>query len=506
MKLMGSFILIILQFASIVSANEPVTPNASPEAKALLKLLYNISGKYTLTGQHNYPNIKDKNTRFASDYIGKTPAVFSIDWGHAKAGNTDSYLARPDIVEECIRQHKLGSIITICWHAVPPTAEEPITFRQMPGSDPDKLSSVQGRLLDEQFEDVLTQGTVLYKQWAKQVDSIAVYLKRLQAAKVPILWRPYHEMNGNWFWWGGRHGKYSTRALYKQIFDRLVNYHKINNLIWVWSVDRVYRPEMNYSHYFPGLDYLDVIGLDVYGSDFNNTYYDSLVTLSEDKPLVLAEVGNPPDLKILDEQPRWALWVVWAGMVRNTLKKHWEVLTSDPRILSLEDDTYGNVMEEYRKACNLPSIKKIIPEKSSRNFSGRWILNEAKGDLGNGGISNLPYKLYIYFNPKGIIIQKRVIKEFEDDQISIERYSLDGREVKSTFWNSPRITSAGWSNQGDTLLIKSKATLTRDGQVGEMISNESCSLSEDGQSLQIFQYSNSPWWGEKKNTIVYDKM
>lgn len=118
--LKASFILFLI--GTIVSANEPVTPNASAEAKALLQFLYEISGQYTLAGQHNYPNIKDKNTRFATKYIGKTPAVFSIEWGHAKAGDTDSYLARPDIVQECIRQHKLGSVITICWHAVPPTS------------------------------------------------------------------------------------------------------------------------------------------------------------------------------------------------------------------------------------------------------------------------------------------------------------------------------------------------------------------------------------------------
>jgi len=68
-------------------------------------------------------------------------------------------------------------------------------------------------------------------------------LKQLQDANVPVLWRPYHEMNGDWFWWGGRYdGKYTTAALYRQIFDRLVNYHKLNNLIWIWSVDRPSQP------------------------------------------------------------------------------------------------------------------------------------------------------------------------------------------------------------------------------------------------------------------------
>jgi len=55
------------------------------------------------------------------------------------------------------------------------------------------------------------------------VDTIAIYLKQLQAAHVPLLWRPYHEMNGNWFWWGNRVGEYSTAAYTAISFDRLVN-------------------------------------------------------------------------------------------------------------------------------------------------------------------------------------------------------------------------------------------------------------------------------------------
>jgi mannan endo-1,4-beta-mannosidase len=165
-----------------------VTPDASREAQALLQFLYSISGKYTLTGQHNYPNTKDASTEQAAKYSGKTPVIYSQDWGFAKDGDKDSYLARPDIVEEIKRQHKLGSIITICWHAVRPTDDEPVTFR----------GSVQGKLTDEQFNDILTPGTELYKRWCAQVDTIAVYLKQLQDANVPVLWRPYHEMNGDW--------------------------------------------------------------------------------------------------------------------------------------------------------------------------------------------------------------------------------------------------------------------------------------------------------------------
>ncbi len=289
-SLMNVILIIVLIVNSLnILANDPVNPNATPEAKALLDLFYRISGNYTLTGQHNYPNTKDRNSRFAARYTAQTPAVWSTDMGFAEDGDTDSYLARPDIVKEAIRQHKKGSIITICWHAVPPTADEPVIFQPRGPVARDSLASVQGQLLDEQFKEVLTPGTRLYNRWAAQVDSVAVYLKKLRDANVPVLWRPYHEMNGDWFWWGGRVGEYSTIDLYCQLYDRMVNYHHLNNLVWVWSVDRPSTPIRQFSNFYPGNDYLDILSLDVYGSDFNQAYYDSLMALSEGKPVVLGE-------------------------------------------------------------------------------------------------------------------------------------------------------------------------------------------------------------------------
>ncbi len=93
LKLLIKVILIItliINSLNYVFAVDPVNPNATPEAKALLDLFYRISGKYTLTGQHNYPNTKDRNSRFAANYIGQTPAVWSTDMGFAKEGDSDS--------------------------------------------------------------------------------------------------------------------------------------------------------------------------------------------------------------------------------------------------------------------------------------------------------------------------------------------------------------------------------------------------------------------------------
>lgn len=487
---------------------KPVTPNASSEARALLQFLYSISGKYTLTGQHNYPNIKDRNTLFAAKYIGKIPVVYSTDWGFAKDGDTDSHLARPDIVEMVKQQHRKGSIITICWHAVPPTTNEPVTFRQQPGSSPDSLVSVQGRLLDQQFKDILTPGTKIYKHWCAQVDTIAFYLKKLQDAHVPILWRPYHEMNGNYFWWGGRHGDLKTEALYRQIFDRFVNYHKLNNLIWVWSVDRPLSPDMKFSYYYPGNKYFDVLSLDVYNNDFNQSYYDSLVALSNGKPLALAEVGKPPMEEILKNQPRWTFYATWAGMVRNTSKKEYNSIINNPRMLNMEDTAYWKVIAPFRTACGLPllPLKEINAGNSRVDFSGEWIFNEEKSKLDDWGVSFLPNKLKITQTENYIDIKKTFILEYADDTVAEEKLTFDGKEFKSEFMHYPRLMTAKWAEKSDTLYINSTSEVIGGGHTFNIKTNEIWTLQEQGNIIYIKIISNTPWRGERIINVIYDRL
>ncbi len=496
------FIFIPAMSFSIEGPRKPVTPRASPEAVALLDLFYNISGKYTLTGQHNFPNIKDRNTRFAAEYIGETPVIFSTDWGFAKEDDKDSYLARPEIVKEAIHQYKFGSIITICWHAVPPTAKEPVTFQPVKSADPRRLASVQGQLTDQQFKDILTKGTPLYKSWCTQVDSVAVYLKKLQDAHVPVLWRPYHEMNGSWFWWGGRIGKYSTQALYRQIYDRLVKYHKLNNLIWVWSVDRPNKPEMQFSNFYPGNDYLDILALDVYGSDFNQAYYDSLEVLSKGKPLVLGEVGNPPSLDILSKQPKWSYWVIWSGMVRNTLKKQYKILTGDPRILSIEDAAYRKAIESLRSVSGLPPLPEIKIKKVPLNFTGKWIFNEEKSTLDNFGTGNIPDLMSIEHDTNSMTVRKTYHLEDAEDRIT-EDILVPGQENKSGSDNYLQITNIRTSENSDTLILDLKVTMKYGDKVFNQAVNEKWTLRDNVKVLEIKQISDS-FRGKRKLTLVYD--
>jgi mannan endo-1,4-beta-mannosidase len=355
--------------AGCTTTHAPANPNATPEARALLSYIYTISGQHTMTGQHNYPNTKDQSTVAASRYRGKVPAIFGQDFGFAKDGDKDAASARPDMIAEVKRQFERGSIIALCWHAVPPTADEPVVFRP-PNRTNTNDHSVQGQLTDQQFLDILTPGTELYKKWCAQVDVIAGYLKQLQDAHIPVLWRPYHEMNGDWFWWGGRLGEHGTAALYRQLYDRFVNYHQLNNLVWIWSLD---RPGTNssraFANFYPGAKYFDIAALDCYGP-FEQHYYDDLLKVARGKPITLAEVGTPPSLEVLEKQPRWTWWMTWAGMgsgrrrgpgtnsvasaSTNTGPNPVKVLVDDPRSWSLSDEAYRKAIEPIRVAAGYP--------------------------------------------------------------------------------------------------------------------------------------------------------
>jgi mannan endo-1,4-beta-mannosidase len=346
------------------SAPVPVTPNASPEARALLKFIASLSGQHTLTGQHNFPNTKDTSTLAAARAYGKVPAIFGQDFGFAAPGDKDAVAARPDIIAEVKRQYAQGSIIVLCWHAVPPTADEPVTFQPIRGATNQNLASVQGRLTDQQWHDVITPGTELNKKWCAQVDVVAGFLKQLQAAHIPVLWRPYHEMNGDWFWWGGRLGDNGTKVIYRQIFDRFVNYHHLDNLIWIWSVDRPARADRQFVDYNPGTNYFDIAALDVYGSDFKQSYYDDLLTQAAGKPVTLAEVGPPPTVAVLAQQPKWTWWMTWAGNPRHSDAV--QALFDDPRSYSLSDPEFVKAFAPTRAAYGLPPMKPVLPPPSTQ--------------------------------------------------------------------------------------------------------------------------------------------
>ncbi len=179
---------------------------------------------------------------------------------------------------------------------------------------------------------------------------MAEYLRQLRDAHVPVLFRAYHEMNGRWFWWGGRPGKDGSAELYRMIYDRFVNVHHLDNLVWVWNVNAPGGNAGPIADYYPGPQFADVVTMDIYG-EFKQSYYTEMLELAAGKPIALAEVGGMPSPETLEKQPRWTYFMTWSEFIRtgNTVDQA-NAIYHSPRVLGSDDPRLAGPMEAIRKA------------------------------------------------------------------------------------------------------------------------------------------------------------
>jgi mannan endo-1,4-beta-mannosidase len=335
---MKNFLIITLFLTSILLSSgiraqkvEPVNQNTSEEARQLLDILYRIKGKHLLSGQHNYPNELNRSSDTIQAYTGKKPAVWGSSYrGYSKELNTEMTL-------EAIQKHKNGYIITLMYHQPRPYA--------------DSLGNFRNDISDEEWNQLITPGTKIHQTWVEDIDKIAAQLKTLQENEVPVLWRPYHEMNGGWFWWGHRQGEDGYNKLWRMMYDRFTNHHNLNNLIWVWNANAPLERKvpMDYHLYYPGGDVVDILAADIYGGNYKQSYHDDLVELAEGRIIAMGEIGNAPEPEILDQQPQWTWFMMWSrfpwtknapGEIKN-LYDHPNVITRD----ELKSDKSGYNVE-----------------------------------------------------------------------------------------------------------------------------------------------------------------
>lgn len=299
-------LLIVLFIASPALAQPfaPVNPDASAEALELLRYLYEIGADRILSGQHNYNEEPERFHERVHEITGAYPALWGTDFIWRGASDPGQ-----EVVDAAIRKHEEGYVVTLMWHAGRPTDDPPFGWSE----------SIQGELTDDEWRELTTPGTALHARWLAQVDAVAAHLLRLREAGVPVLWRPYHEMNGVWFWWGERPGPDGFARLWRMMFDRYVNHHGLDNLLWVWNAnaprdipqDEAYA----YADYYPGAEYVDILATDVYHYDYEQREYEQLLELADGKPIALGEVGRLPNVAILEAQPRWAWFMVWAPWI-----------------------------------------------------------------------------------------------------------------------------------------------------------------------------------------------
>lgn len=303
---------------------QPVNPNATKEAKELLDFLYRIQGKYILTGQHNYLGKMSVYTDSIYLLTGKYPAIWGSDFGFADSSHDiDNIKYRPLLIPEIKKQHQRGSIITMTYHQADPFVGEPCPF----------IGGVQTNPSRDQWLDILTKGTEANNTWKEYVDRLAEELKKLQELGIPVLFRPYHEMNGGWFWWGAHKGENGFVALWKILYHYYTDYHKLNNLIWVWSPD---KPIFGLKEYYPGDAYVDVVSLDIYPTPdtlivFRKEWYNDIKEIAGNRPFAIGECSTTPTLEELNDQNGYTWFMMWSdlGIKHNSAEKLREIFNSE---------------------------------------------------------------------------------------------------------------------------------------------------------------------------------
>ena len=334
------FILFIsyVLFASGQQKNQypkPVNPNASIQAKALLNFLYEIHGTYILSGLHN-GNCKLKSLTSENEEMKATTGKYPVVWGSDFGGgfkDSDPDSVRQNLVNTAKLMHQKGQIITLMWHCCQPANGDFCSKENIWAWDniPSKA----------EWDSLTTPGTRLHNQWRAHVDKIASYLKQLQEANIPVLWRPYHEMNGVWFWWCRQPGEEGFVRLWKMMYHYFTDHHKLNNLIWVWNTnaprdipkDEAYA----YKDYFPGIEYVDVLAADVYKNDWKQSHHDQLLVLGQGKLIALGEVGHLPTSEILKQQPQWAWFMEWNTYLKQNPPEILNSLFNNPVVLTLDE-------------------------------------------------------------------------------------------------------------------------------------------------------------------------
>ncbi len=268
--------------SSCAKAATPVTPEASPEAKALLNYIHAMYGKKTLSGQMWAPWGNDE-IKIVHDITGKFPALRGQDYITESANVRENQLA--------MEWWKAGGIPTVMWHWGAPTKGE--------GYEQSKMEID----IDKCFVPGTPEHTAM---WA-DLKRIADHLTVLRDAKVPILWRPMHECDGNWFWYGKGGGERFGR-IWRTMYDYFVHERKLNNLVWVLCHTGDPKAEWD-----PGKQYYDIAGADSYGKGIQETMYNKVKAIHGANTIVpYHECGTIPDPdECFKKGVTWSWWMLW---------------------------------------------------------------------------------------------------------------------------------------------------------------------------------------------------
>ena len=318
-----------------------INPNATDNAKALYAYLCSTYGKYTLSGQVCDQGLNGPEVRAIREITGKYPAIIGFDM----MDHTPSRVAlgaRGTAVDQAIKFHNEGGIVTFCWHWC--ADKKYILDGRDENGNPRWWGAFYTKNVTFDIEAVMN-GSDPYGKAAldKDIEGIARELLKLQDAGVPVLWRPLHEASGGWFWWGAK-GPEACKQLWIYLYDQLTNVYGCNNLIWVWNGQA--------ADWYPGDEYVDIIGEDIYAANHSygaqNSKFIELLDYSEtNKIIALTENGVLFDIdNVVATNARWAWFNTWCGDFVQKNGRYSEAYTEADMLRKVYDSEYVITLDE----------------------------------------------------------------------------------------------------------------------------------------------------------------
>jgi len=329
-------------------------PDPHPAAERAFRVVTDTSRSQLLMAQQDLDDII-----YVSLVTGQEPAMGSFDVMEYSPSRL-AHGARPwGQVESWIRWVADDAFVSLSWHWNAPMFLHDDEGREWWRGFYADASAFDVRAAVDEPESAERAAML------RDIDAIAVELEKIRDAGVPVFWRPLHEAWGGWFWWGkagpGAYGK-----LWRILYERLAVHHGLDHLIWVYT----HRD----AGWYPGDDVVDVIGVDLYGSDArtDRAWADLRRTFGRRKPFAVTETERLPDPTAMRARgERWAWYSMWADdHIRDIRVATLQRAYSHPDVFTRSSLTRWRTDEATRYAGNLetPAALDVIPLESERKL------------------------------------------------------------------------------------------------------------------------------------------
>lgn len=328
-----------------LTISKPALSNKDSDynAKALYQYLCESYGKQVLLGQHD-----TIGTSAETDMIYKTTGKYpAIRFGDLMLATEKDSITTDTEMNIAMDWASNDGIVGYMWHWAAPDDKREYYADQ---TDFDiKKAVTKENIAELSLEDIkkLQKDGKVSKECVavvQDIDTISERLSTLRDEGIAVLWRPLHEASNGDFWWGN--DKEAYKWLWKLMYERQTKYHKLNNLIWVWSAQN--------ADWYVGDEYCDVLSCDVYDDGNKDAQVNIMLflqSISKNKPIAMSECGSFPDIQsIADEKAMWAFIGQWGG----------NYLMTDDGKLAEENNTAAELIKMYNN--NLTLTRDKLPD------------------------------------------------------------------------------------------------------------------------------------------------